>query len=218
LTYSPLLLSLEEKDNGILFYSLAKHLAQTNTLFILQTFKIPHPLSNIAPYERQFWALIPPGGNSEGSTNPFEYHIESMVLMQLCDQESFLICSNSSMQISTRPFEVNSDLEYLLGEERERENEMRDFVETSTKLLESVELYNPLAFVSRKYQIPSLATQAPPSQSQYPPRRKESELKIAEERKMAKSIPISQKRPPPVTSSTSKFHSKRVKTRVRMPS
>jgi hypothetical protein len=146
-----------------------------------------------------------------------------MVLMQLCDQESFLICSNLPLQLSTKPCEVNSvDLQHLLREEREREDEMKEFVETSTKLLESVEVFNPLAFVSRKYQTPCVTQALSPcsSQSQYPPRRNQNEPKVAEERKTTKSsntllvTSTPQKRPPLVGSSTSKFHSKRIKTKV----
>jgi hypothetical protein len=203
------LFSLEEKDNAVLFHCLTKHLAESNTLFILQSLKKP-TTANTLPFERQFWALVPPGMSEPH--HPFEYQIHNMVLVQLSDRDSFLVCSNAAMQISTKPPGENSDLH--LADETERENEMKEFVETSTRLLESVAIYNPLAFVSRKYQIPS-------GQPEIFPTYQPSTKKIKEARPAERNTPKSAQLPvastpskrPPIPSSTAKFHSKRVKTK-----
>jgi hypothetical protein len=208
---------LEEKDNAVLFYCLTKHLAESNTLFILQSFRKP-TATNTVPYERQFWALVPPGMSE--SHNPFEYEIHNMVLVQLSDRDSFLVCSNAAMQISTRPPGESSDLH--LVEETERENEMKDFVETSTRLLESIAIYNPLAFVSQQYQIPTAQPETLPSSGNYgPSTRNAKEIRPpTAERSTPRStnqLPVTltpSKRPPPVPTSTAKFHSKPAKSKT----
>lgn len=201
-----------------MFYCLTKHLAESNTLFILQSLKKP-TMTNTQPFERQFWALVPPGMTEPH--NPFEYQIHNMVLVQLSDRDSFIVCSHAAMQISTRTPGENSDL----LEEVERENEMKEFVETSTRLLESVAIYNPLAFVSQKYQTPSrqhVPQETLQSTGTYQPTIKKGKESRPTERNTSKStnqLPVVStpaKRAPavPLSSSSAKFHSKRVKTKA----
>ena len=156
------------------------YLATSNTLLIVQTIKqisqeqqqqqfqskskSQSKFQSLSP-ERQYWAMIPPPvkNKEESRGNNQEYQIESMFMIQLCDQESFLMFSNypsflsmrSCNQITSRQNQreweqeehEQKQLQYE-QEVQEQELEMKEFIETSIRLLGTVEIYNPLAFPS----------------------------------------------------------------------
>lgn len=170
---------MEVKDNAILFYSFMSYLSTTNTLLIVQTIKkssdqlqSQSQLKSESESEselkskdikRQYWAIIPPCSNINDES--YNYQIESMFMIQLCDQESILTFSNYPAFLSFHPpptiqsnqqnelKKMNENNQDYQQEMKEQENEVKEFIETSIRLLGTIESYNPLAFPSHISQI-----------------------------------------------------------------
>lgn len=139
-----------------MFKGLSDTLARTNTLIVFRSVVSTLSTCVVGLQLRgegrhyQYWALIPPESAPQEDSSS---RIDHMVLLKLCDGESFLLDKSplDSIPLSAADSSLQLGLQDAL-----------DFLDTSLRLVNCAQAYNPLAYPSGKYVLPIPVDPPPP--------------------------------------------------------